>query len=182
MTTILKQRAWTQTELHTQGFVYYERKKQLVLAGRLPAVRAPMPIIYDFETVYAEVGDVICFTPADHWRKSILDYTHWSVKPDIFRETYRSWDTLGWTPNAGAQQLMRHGCRPYYKHQGVWAKQLSAPIILQSLESAEPTEVPAGAWLAIGSQGEPWHIAPENFYERYLLPKAEPHRHDFVRR
>ncbi|MCU0499542.1 MAG: hypothetical protein MUF87_19505 [Anaerolineae bacterium] len=182
MPMILKQRPWTEIELRAQGFAYYERKKQLVLAGRLPSTRAPLPILYDFETVYAQAGDVICFTPTEQIRKSIMDYTHWSVKPDIFRETYRIWDAPHWTPNAGVQHLMRHGCRPYYKHQGVWAKQLTEPLTLQSLESAEPTEVPVGAWLAIGSQGEPWHIAPENFYERYLSPKAEPQRHDFVRR
>jgi hypothetical protein len=65
---------------------------------------------------------------------------------------------------------MRKGCRPYYKHKGVWARLLTTPLQVQSKESQFPIMVPAGVWLAIGEQGEPWHIDDETFRERYIVP------------
>lgn len=169
MDEIIRPRQWTEDELQSAGFQYYPRRKQLVLAGRLPAEHAPLKIHYPLEDVIAEAGDVICFEPGDTLLKRLLDYEHWSVKLDIFRDTYRNWNELDWQPNASTRFLMAHGCKPYYKWKGAWAVQLTDPTWIQSLESPEPLEVPPGMWLLIGTSGEPWHNEDDDFRSRYIV-------------
>jgi hypothetical protein len=48
---------------------------------------------------------------------------------------------------------MSLGCKPYYNAAGVWAKKLDQPQMIQSPEHESPFEVPAGAWLILGSTG-----------------------------
>lgn len=172
MRHVIRQRKWTDDELLTDGFRYYERKKQLVLAGRLPKEHAPLRIDYDFESVYASAGDVIVYDPMGECHDRLLDYSHWSVKPDIFRDTYKKWDEPNWEPNCASKFLMEHGCRPYYKAVGIWAKLLRRPVYVQSLESAVPQRVHAGVWLAIGQNGEPWHMTDTSFRQRYVINKT----------
>jgi len=172
MQNILKQRAWTDTELIAAGFHYYERKKQLVMAARLPGDLAPLEIHYPLETVIANEGDVICFDPGDHYRPALVEYDHWSVKYSIFIETYRNWDQSTWTPSPQVRFLMERGCKPYYKAQGAWSKQVNEPVWIQSLESPDPLEVPSGMWLMIGTKGEPWHVEDDKFRERYIIEGA----------
>lgn len=141
------------------------------MAARLPEEAAPMKIFYPLETVYAEAGDVICFEPGKVRKARLMDYDHWSVKLDIFLTTYRNWDTNNWTPLPPVQHLMRHGCKPYYKFRGAWARQLTEETYVHSLESPEPALVPPGVWVAIGEKGEPWHIEDHLFRSRYLVPE-----------
>lgn len=169
MDEVMRQRDWTDAELRAAGYRYYQRRKQLVLAGRLPPSAAPLEIHYPLETVIAEAGDVICFEVGDVVHQRVLDYEHWSVKPDIFLETYRKWDVPGWQPGPPVKYLMKHGCRPYYKSQGAWAIRLSEATWIQSLESSEPLLVPEGMWLLIGTSGEPWHNSDEQFRSRYVV-------------
>lgn len=170
MPEMISQRNWSEDELRTEGFEYYERRKQRIMAGRLPAAAAPMPIHYPLETVYAEAGDVIIFDPTDSVKRHIREYDHWSVKPDLFLRTYRKWDEEDWSPTPAETHLMRYRCRPYYKHQGVWARQLKEPTYILSLESKQPALVPAGVWVLVGDQGEPWHSADHSFRSRYIIP------------
>lgn len=176
MDQVIRQHQWTEAELLAEGFQHYERRKELVMAGRLPPNRAPLELRYTLETVIAETGDVICFEPGAELRSSLYDYEHWSVKPDIFRETYRRWDATDWHPSPTERHLMRYGCRPYFKHAGVWAKRLTGPVYIQSLESPKPALIPAGVWLTIGVKGEPWHISTEKFVSRYVVPDEAPPR------
>ncbi|HEX2619571.1 MAG TPA: hypothetical protein VHL11_05470, partial [Phototrophicaceae bacterium] len=167
MTDIIQQRKWTESELRAQGFQHYKRKKELVMAGRLPPTRAPMTIRYTLEIVIAEVGDILCFDPGAQVMQHFFDYDYWSVKPMIFRQTYREWDDSDWKPNPPQLHLMRYGCRPYFKFAGVWAKILDKPVYVQSLESPKPALIPVGAWLTIGTMGEPWHMGDDSFRNRY---------------
>ncbi|MBI5951628.1 MAG: hypothetical protein HY865_08215 [Chloroflexi bacterium] len=48
---------------------------------------------------------------------------------------------------------MSLGCKPYYNIAGVWAKKLTHPQWIQNPEQTEPFEVPAGAWLILGTEG-----------------------------
>lgn len=110
------------------------------------------------------------YDPGDGIRQdSIDDYNHWPVRSDIFRRTYRVWDESNWQPNDAEHHLMAQGCLPYYKHSGVWAKRLTEPVWMQSLESVQPVEVPPGRWLVIGTEGEPYHEADARFRERYIV-------------
>lgn len=164
---IIRQRAWTERELKAAGFRYYTRRKQLVMAGRLPRAFAPLRINYGLEFAYAQAGDVIIYEPGDQVRGDWRAYAHWSVKPEIFKATYRAWDEPNWIPTPSQRDLMRYNCRPYYKVAGAWAKRLTAPLFVQSLESPEPVQVPDGFWLLIGDKGEPWHNDNETFQLRY---------------
>jgi hypothetical protein len=168
MHEVIKQHQWRKSELIERGFAYYQRKKQLVLAARLPESVAPMEIHYPMETVIAESGDVICFDPGSETRPTLLDYDHWSVKMSIFLQTYRDWDE-SLNPTTSEAHLLECGCKPYYKSIGVWARRLQAPTWIQSLESPQPMLIPEGMWLAVGPEGEPWHIEDEKFRQRYII-------------
>jgi hypothetical protein len=165
----LRQHTWTLDELKKAGFQYYMRRKQVVMAGRLPASAAPLKITYSTGEGYAQAGDVICYDPGTEVHRRLDEYTFWSVKPEIFKQVYRKWDEPNWTPTPPQAHLMRLGCRPYYKSAGIWARRLALPINIQSLESSVPALAPAGTWLAIGTEGEPWHIDDQTFRERYLV-------------
>lgn len=167
---VIQQRAWTEAELKAKGFTYYQRAKQLVMAGRLPESFAPLRIDYGFEFGIAHAGDILIYDPGSEPHPRWRDYTYWSVKPEIFRSTYTVWDEPDWTPNAPQRHLMRLNCRPYYKKVGAWAKRLKMPTLVQSIENPEPIYVPIGFWLLIGDQGEPWHADDASFHARYILP------------
>jgi hypothetical protein len=169
MDEIIRPRKWTKDELRKAEFRYFPRRKQLVMAARLPETIAPLHIQYPLETVVAEAGDVLCFEPANELRTRLSDYDHWSVKLDIFLKTYRNWDQSDWIPNPQVQFMMDRGCKPYYKRSGAWAKRLTEPTWIESLESPNPIQVPAGMWLFIGPSGEPWHGEDETFRARYVV-------------
>ncbi|MEQ8674791.1 MAG: hypothetical protein RLP44_17325 [Aggregatilineales bacterium] len=168
----IRQREWTDEELIAEGFQYYERKKQLVMAARLPNHKAPLRIDYPSETVYAQAGDIIIFDPGMMPMRRLGGYDFWSVKPDVFVNTYRKWDVTGWYPNPQERYLMEHGCQPYFKQAGVWARHLKEPTPIVGLESHDVAIIPPGMWLAIGQRGEPWHIDPQTFSTRYTLANA----------
>lgn len=169
MDEVIRQRNWTEAQFLAAGFRYYARRRQLTMAARIPASHAPLKIAYALETVLADAGDVLCFDAETTPRPRLLDYDHWSVKPAVFLATYRKWDMTDWAPTPTQAQLWARGCRPYYKHAGAWARQLTTPTYVQSLESPEPALIPAGAWLLIGSEGAPWHNTDALFRERYVI-------------
>lgn len=173
MKAVIAQRPWTDAQLLADGFHYYNRRKTLIMAGRLPESHAPMRIEYTYDHAYAEAGDVICFTPGTEKQDEILEYEHWSVKPEIFQKTYRVWNEPRWNPSESEEHLMAFGCRPYYKYMGIWARELQEPTYVKTLENEAPVLIPAGMWLAIGTDGEPWTIEPDDFTDRYDLDHPE---------
>jgi hypothetical protein len=173
MDEVLRQRTWTDDELRAAGFCYYERKKQLVMVRELPASEAPVEMDLGVDRVVVPAGYLICYDPRQGALSSLGDYDAWPVEPGIFAATYRAWDEPGWEPNEAERHLMQLGCRPFYKASGVWAQRLTAPMLVQSLESPEPVLVEPGTWVAVGPAGEPWPIADETFRERYFLPEID---------
>lgn len=169
MAEIVRRRKWSEAELRSEGFHYYERQKQLVMAARIPEQLGPIKIVYELETVVAQVGDVLCFDPGTRTQRKLMAYDYWSVKPTIFRKTYRTWDDDEWMPTPPQAHLVSFGCRPYFKFKGAWAKHLRIPTVVQSVESPMPIQVPAGAWLIIGEKGEPWHSDADTFARRYIV-------------
>ena len=165
---IIQQRQWTDDELRAAGFTYYERKKQLVMVRMMgeDSKRIRMTL----ETLEVGKGYVLCYDPGHVVRPNPDDYDHWPVRPDIFKATYRAWDVANWSPSAPEQHLLRLGCSPYYKFTGMWAKLVTEPIRVKSIESSEGVEVPAGMWLAIGTMGEPWYMTEDKLRARYIVP------------
>ncbi|MBZ0304369.1 MAG: hypothetical protein K8J31_31830, partial [Anaerolineae bacterium] len=147
---------------------YYPPRKQRVMARVL---EIPTTVSATIEVLTANKGDVMIYDPGEGVRQpTIDDYEHWPVQRDMFRKTYKPWDDVRWHPNEAEIHLITHGCRPYYKHTGVWAIRLKQPALIQSLESPEPVEVPPGRWLIIGLEGEPYHSGDARFRERYVVP------------
>lgn len=169
MAQVIKQRDWTEAELEAQGFDQYERKKELIMARRLPASEAPKRIITSSgDRLVAYAGDMICFVPGGRPSTSLDDYDHWPVDPDIFKRTYQAWDEWDWQPSESEKRLMELGCKPYYKVADVWAKKLDTAAYIQSLEHEKPELVKAGRYVVIGAEGEPYSMDNGTFLRRYF--------------
>jgi hypothetical protein len=121
-------------------------------------------------TITAEAGYWIAYAAGDVLKATLDDYKPRPIEPDIFAETYRRWDEPNWHKTPTQAHLQRLGCQSYYKFVGVWAKQLTADTQVQSIESAKPTLAPRGAWLCVGTDGEPWSMTDVWFQEHYWLP------------
>ncbi len=168
MDDILRQQDWSDEDLKAAGFSHYAPVKQLVMAKLLIETK---DFDVQVETITGKIGDFICYNPGDEVHENPDDYPHWPVRSDIFFRSYRPWDEPNWTPNPPEKQLMDLGCQAYYKIEGVWAMRLRESHKVQSLESPEPVEVPAGRWLIIGAKGEPYHNTDEAFRKRYVVPQ-----------
>lgn len=166
---ILKQREWTEAELKARGFHYFEPIKRLVMA-RIAQEMTEVQVT--LEVLVAAEGYIICYNPSDAIYDDIDQYDHWPVQADLFRQNYKRWDEPGWQPTPAQIHLLAKGCRPFYKTSGIWALKLPIPIYVQSLESPEPVVVPAGRWLCIGTEGEPYNMNEKNLRERYLVPET----------
>src|SRR5512142_2813166 len=128
MDGVIRQKAWTEAELRAAGYQHYTRRKQVVMARALSEAESPMRItLSPMETVVVRAPYMICYDPGKTVRASLSDYQHWPVRPDMFAESYTTWDEIGWQPTPPQQHLMDCGCGPWYKHQGVWAKRLDEP-------------------------------------------------------
>lgn len=169
-TKVLRQRQWTEEQLHKAGFRYYAPIKRMVMARMLSE---DTNIQVTLEVLAADKGDIMLYTPGTVLHDDLDDYDHWPVRRDLFRQTYDRWNDMPWTPSPTEKFLMSYGCLPYYRKRGVWALKLPISIYVQSLESPEPVIVPAGRWLAIGPEGEPYNMSHESFLERY---QTEPSR------
>jgi len=148
------------------------------MARLLPASEAPLRVKFTHEVVSVEAGYIICFEASGEPRPTLYDYPYWPVKPRTFSSTYRAWDEPDWTPTAAQQHLLSLGCKPYYKH-GVWGKQISDAMYVQSIESSEPVYIEAGMWLLVdvepGRSG-PYYNGDAQFRRRYIV--AEKVNHD----
>ncbi len=167
---VLRQRQWTEAELHASKLLYYAPRKQVVMVR---VVETTMGVKKTLEILTASKGDLMIYDPGDGQAKAALDdYEHWPVRSDLFRKTYKPWvNHREWKPNPAELQLMTEfGCLPYYKATGVWAIRLEEPRLIQSLESPKPVEVPPGRWLVIGTEGEPYHVNDRVFRQRYIVP------------
>ncbi|MBI5668635.1 MAG: hypothetical protein HZC41_11570 [Chloroflexi bacterium] len=171
---VIRQRKWTEAELRAQGFRYYASRKQVTMVRRLPPEEAPKVIKTPWDTIVAQAGYYIAYQTNNPPGKPLDAYEPRPIEPRIFKETYARWREPNWKPSPTEAHLMKLGCKPYYKTVGVWAKRLTEPTYVQSLESDQPTLAPAGAWLCVGSAGEPWTVTDEWFRRRYVMPGKKP--------
>ncbi len=167
---IYQQRKWTEAELIAQGFLYYAPVKRVTMVKQLTENEAPKVIKTEWDTVTATAGYYIAYVAGDKIKPNLDDYEPRPIEPHIFHETYRPWDEQGYRPTSTENHLSKLGCKPYYKTTGVWAKRLRKDTYVQSIESSKPSVAPAGAWLCIGTEGEPWTVTHEWFRTRYKMP------------
>ncbi|NWG17893.1 MAG: hypothetical protein HXY41_14790 [Chloroflexi bacterium] len=170
---VVRQRKWTEKELRAQGFRYYDPHKQVTMARRLPPAEAPKTIQTPWDTIVATAGYYIAYQASETPGKPLDAYSPRPIEPKIFRETYAPWREPDWKPTPTQAYLLKLGCKPYYKTVGVWAKRLKEPTLVKSLESSKPSLAPAGAWLCVGSAGEPWTVTDEWFRSRYAPPSKD---------
>jgi len=173
MSKVIKQQNWTDAKLEDEGFKRFARKKEIVLARRLPDEEAPKEIHTSWgDLLVAGQGYMICYTAEYDAKPNIDDYDHWPVEPNIFNETYAQWDE-DWQPTPAEEHLMENGCFPYYKVAGVWAKEVNEEgVYMQSLEHTEPIPVEKGRMMAIGAKGEPYAMGKQTFHNRYDMEKV----------
>jgi hypothetical protein len=169
---VFQQHKWTDDQLVAQGFRYYKPRKRLTMARILPPEEAPKRIKTAWETIVAKAGYYIAYAPGKMFHKNLDDYDPRPIEPHIFQATYRPWRDPNWKPTATEKHLMKMGCKPYYKTAGVWAKRLKHETWVQSIESSKPVLAPVGAWLCVGTEGEPWTVTDEWFQERYIIPSS----------
>jgi len=174
MTTLTRkkvyvQQHWTDEALKADGFKAYPSVKRLTMVRLLPPEEAPKIIESDGEMLTAEAGYWIAYVAGKVLKETLDDYNPRPIDPDVFADTYRAWDEAEKTLTATQVHLLRLGCQPYYKFAGVWAKQLDTDAWIQGMESEEPVLIPAGAWLCIGTNGEPWSVTDAWFQTHYIL-------------
>lgn len=167
MSGFIHKKDWSDAELKKGGFHRYSRKKALVMARVLTPEEAPLKINTRWgETLIAKAGYMICYTAGEEAQDSLAHYDHWPVESSIFAKTYEKWDQLLQTTPA-VIDLMAKGCKPFYKVSGVWAKELEKDVYVQSIEDEQPILVEKERVLAIGVEGEPYHMGAETFADRY---------------
>lgn len=169
---VIRQQTWTDEALRAAGFRYYERRKQVTMVRELPPEEAPKTIKTSWDTLVAQAGCMIVYNPVYERLDALDDYEHWPVQPEVFHASYKEWDEPDRTTTPAEMHLLQAGCLPYFKYVGVWARQLTAPTWVQSLESPEPALAPVGAWLCIGVHGEPWVQSDEGFRSRYIVEES----------
>lgn len=177
MADIIRQKSLTDSQLEEDGFKQYPRKKELVMARQLDDSEVPLEIKTAWgDILIAQTGYMICYDTDDKFFARPQDYAHWPVEPKIFEKTYKVWDEA-LAPTKAQEQLRKIGCKPYYKAVGIRAKLLEEDVYIQSLEHEKPVLVPKDRVLAIGAEGEPYHMGDETFHNRYdgrLLKKPNP--------
>jgi hypothetical protein len=165
---VIRQRQWGKDELRAMGYEYYERKREVPMVRELPASEAPLTIHTHYgDTLVAEAGYMICYSPGKVVCSSIDQYDHWPVAPEIFIQTYSRWDEPNWKPSPPQRHLLAAGCRPFYKSSGIWAKKLDTDVYLQSKEHVKPVKIRTGMYVAIGQDGEPYSMGDNTIHSRY---------------
>jgi hypothetical protein len=109
------------------------------------------------EVLRGKPGDYACVSPDDGGK--------WIVARDIFKDTYAPVKIKPAQQTGIHARLLNSGFRPFGKNQVTWAKKVSKPIRLHTLEGdiiAQP-----GDYLCIGSKGEPWPQKADRFEAHY---------------
>lgn len=155
--------------LIVQGFRYYPLKKQVVMARPVTLEEAPLLVMMEHDIMIAETGDMIYYQP-DPFRMQEAEEIEFRALPgDEFHRLYTMWDE-SWHPTTNEELLMAHGCQPYYKRGGVWAKRLDEPQEVDLLDGLTPITINSGEWLVIGDMDEPFRLDHYNFRKRYEVP------------
>lgn len=173
------------------GFQYYERRPRRVWAKTAGVNDMHSPIIHSAtEKLTFTAGYYIIYDPT----RLKDDYTEyegihclktWPVSPLAFYQTYSllpvQFPYIFEDDNISAsvspdnifyaiERDLVHagGFFPVFRHVGVWAKVVSRNTMIAGLEhEGNFHEVPLGDMLALGIDGEPYHMSQEEFSRLY---------------
>ena len=163
------QQHWTDDALMADSFHAYHPVKRITMVRRLPAEEAPKIIETAGETLTAGAGYWIAYVAGKVLKETLDEYKPRPIDPHVFAKTYRPWDEPKEKLSVTQVHLLRLGCQPHYKFASVRAKHLTAEAWIQGMESDEPMLTPAGAWLCIGTEGEPWSVTDAWFQKHYVI-------------
>ncbi|MFN8372546.1 MAG: hypothetical protein U0694_06680 [Anaerolineae bacterium] len=111
------------------------------------------------DVIYGAKGDYVC-TDTDASER-------WIVADDIFEQTYRRVTRSKVAAAQRSRLLERYHFHIYRKTAVTWAKELTQPMMVHTLEG--PVSAEAGEYLCMGAQGEQWPQMRERFEENYEL-------------
>ena len=117
------------------------------------------------EVLHGQPGDYACVSPDDGGK--------WIVARKIFEQTYAPAKLKPDQQPGIYARLSNSGFRPYRKHQITWAKKISKPLLVHTLEGDVTAH--RGDYLCIGPKGEPWPQEASRF-EAHYRPVALPAR------
>lgn len=130
-------------KLRAQGFQPY-RKTAITYARQMTQ---PFRVrLRNGDVLSGAAGDYVAYSPGDDER--------WIVQRDIFEQTYAPKARDASVPDAIHRGLLTRGFRPYSKHQITWARKLTRPARVRTLEGEVHAET--GDYLCVGPQGEMW--------------------------
>lgn len=149
-------------QLRKQGFAPY-RKTGITYARKMD--KSFTVRIESGDILQGHAGDYVCVNPDDNSR--------WIVNRDIFDRTYAPdpINTIRIKMGTVQHQLLLQGFKPYRKHQLTWARKLTLPMIVHTLEG--DVYANAGDYLCVGIEGEQWPQPAARFeklYERVVEP------------
>jgi len=118
--------------------------------------------------VRLETGDVISGKAGDFACVSPDDGSRWVVEHSIFTRMYNGVapDKSRLRPGTSEYRLSLQGFKPYRKHQVTWAKRITSPLIVHTLEGDVRAE--AGDYLCVGQDGEQWPQPAKRFESHYV--------------
>ncbi len=163
---IYAQQQWSESELAGDGFQAYHPVKHLVMMVA-PPWRKPANLADDgppaprFWIPYLG-GDRVDVKADDHRLQPI--------ETELFQQRYRPWNDPDWKPSLTETRLQQMGCMPYFSIAPIWAKQLTSDTWVKANHQAEAVHIPAGEWLCISLEGEPWSETDASFQSQYHLP------------
>ncbi len=143
-------------ELRKQGFLPY-RKMGITYARKM---KTSFTIRIDSgDTLYGSPGDYVCINPEDDSR--------WIVKGDIFTRSYEPdrINTIRIKMGTVQHRLLLQGFEPHRKHELTWARKISMPITVHTIEGDVQAHV--GDYLCIGIDGEQWPQPASRFERLY---------------
>ena len=173
-------------EKKSLGFNYYNRRPSRVWAKTIGIAEATLYVTLTGgnERLAAELGYYLIYDPArlrdgyTHYN-GVASLKFWPVSPAAYYKTYSPCPvvfpyTYGEIATDTQLSFVERdlvtggGFSPVFKSVGVWAKEVTTPTMIVGLEhEGKFNEVPQGNVLALGIDGEPYHMSGAEFKRLY---------------
>jgi hypothetical protein len=173
------------SEKKALGFKVYSRRPMRLWMKTIGIAEATLYVkISGNERLAAELGYYLIYDPQrlrDGYTQynGIASLKFWPVSPAAYYKTYSpfpvsfpyAYGEIGTDTQFSFVErdlVMAGGFSPVFKSVGVWAKEVVSPTVIVGLEHEGTfNEVPIGNMLALGVDGEPYHMSETEFKRLY---------------
>lgn len=157
-------------ELKKLGFRYCDRKMKVTMITTVAENQLPMTVSTSWgEELEVGLYYVLAVIPkGDNDQRFISDMHKHPIRWDKFVKTYRMLDIPLDSLTDSQYNLVKQGARPYYRFEGLWAKEVTEETWIKGLEHKEPVKVPLGNVLVFSIDGEPYSMERESFEDLYI--------------